>query len=91
MYGSNFVYVSTMHCCFRVPQKFAGGNQTASALLRFAIGLGCDFEDIRKKIKIEKAYPFNSAKKQVRGVRCVKVTIKTEMYFVVVFIRVRCW
>ena len=62
-----------------VSQKFAGGNQTASALLRFAIGLGCDFEDIRKKIKIEKAYPFNSAKKQVRGVRgvrCVKVTIK---------------
>lgn len=45
-------------------QKFAGGNQTACALLRWAISLGCDFEAIRKKVKIEKAYPFNSSKKQ---------------------------
>jgi Ca2+-transporting ATPase len=33
-------------------------------LLRWAITLGCDFDAIRKKVKIEKAYPFNSAKKQ---------------------------
>jgi Ca2+-transporting ATPase len=46
------------------PVKFAGGNQTACSLLRWAISLGCDFEAIRKRIKIEKAYPFNSAKKQ---------------------------
>lgn len=50
------------------PEKFAGGNQTAAALLRYAISLaGGNYhkiEEIRKQVKIEKAYPFNSAKKQ---------------------------
>jgi calcium-translocating P-type ATPase len=46
------------------PIKYAGGNQTACALLRWAITLGCDFEAIRRRVKIEKAYPFSSTKKQ---------------------------
>jgi calcium-translocating P-type ATPase len=46
------------------PTKFAGGNQTAASMLRWVIGLGCDYEALRRQVKIEKAYPFNSDKKR---------------------------
>lgn len=41
-----------------------GGNETECALMRWAIDLGCDYEQIRSQITIEKAYPFSSEVKR---------------------------
>jgi calcium-translocating P-type ATPase len=75
------------------PQRFAGGNQTACALLRWAISLGCDYATIRQDIKIEKAYPFNSQKKQ--GSVLVKTGSGSRLYVKGavenVLSRTRCW
>lgn len=50
------------------PEKFAGGNQTAASLLRYAIYLANGryetIEEIRANTPIIKTYPFNSAKKR---------------------------
>ena len=64
---------------YRTPDgKFAGGNQTACSLMKFAISMGCDFENARKQVLIEKAYPFNSAKK--RGSVLVQHGPNTRLY-----------